>query len=336
MMQRFYLLSLGFLLSACVEAQTKTAAPSAATVESLKNKLTQRDEHLEQFKKASPEEQEACELRAGDCRLLVSEKRDKFLQNQSTVTCRQPDPDLEARCVTNELLTHGDLSLATDYYEAELWCLDKLLECLSARKEKAKDDAVVARAASRRTEVEQSDTGTAALARVSLADAKIKYVRATLPPDAEEACAEVKTKESCLETARKGETAYVEEFDKPEQTYQRARAAKRLDELTKAQAECYQPELDCLLSRLPRYGETAETRKLLEQNFKLLEQRQRLIVKLGEGAGQICIEQGTTANQPEIVRSYVAYVREPVLFFRMQLHRAFRTLHQAQIDCLKQ
>jgi hypothetical protein len=41
-------------------------------------------------------------------------------------------------------------------------------------------------------------------------------------------------------------------------------------------------------------------------------------------------------HQAGIVSAYVAYVREPVLYFRTQLDKAFLELHQAQVSCLAQ
>jgi hypothetical protein len=322
-------------LAACVPIAPEPESRSSASVAELKSTMAQCDELLARFKKATPEQQQACEVTAGDCQMLVNEKRNRFIQEQGRDDCRQPDADTEARCNVDKLLTYGDVTLATEYFKANLWCLEQLAQCIATREEQAESDSTAALATSRRNDIERSDTAVAELARVSLAEEKIKYIRATLPPDAETECSEAKPQSSCLEAAHEKESTYTKEFDKTEQEYQRPRAAKLYEEMTAAEATCYKPELDCLLSRLSKYGETAETRLVLENNFKVLEQRQRLVVKLGPESAQACLDKSTNAHQADIIQSYLAYVREPVLFFRRQLHRAFLTLHQAQVDCLK-
>lgn len=323
------------LLTACTATQSQSPVDSASAVTELKNTFTEVETRRAKFEKSLPEYQQACDLTAGECRITVGEKRDQFLQNNGRSNCRQPDPELEARCITKEMIGREDLTLATEYYSAQVWCYDRLLECIQTQETQAASNSVVARASTRRKAIEESDVGMTERSRGSVAAEKIKYIRATLPPDAEGECNEVRTKDSCLEAAHGKEAAYLKEFDRSDDSYQRENAVKLLQSLSLAEVSCYKAELDCLLTRLPKYGETADSKPALEKNFAILEQRQKLIIKLGQAFAQPCLDEATETHQPEIIRSYLAYVREPVLFFRRQLHRAFLTMHQTQVDCLK-
>jgi hypothetical protein len=76
-----------------------------------------------------------------------------------------------------------------------------------------------------------------------------------------------------------------------------------------------------------------ESRKWVERNLALLTQRQTLAA--GAAAqGASCIADLQAEHQAEIVAAYVSYAREPVLYFRTQLDKAFLKLHQAQVSCL--
>jgi hypothetical protein len=322
-------------LSGCSAAATNTATGSTSSVTELKAAFNELDQRRAQFAKAPPEHQQACEIDVGDCRLTVNEKREKLIQNRGRVNCRTQDPEREARCIAEEMLGREDLTLALEFYNADIWCHDQLIACITKQASKAVTDSVTAQANKRRLDLEQSKDGIAERARGSFAAEKVKYIRATLPPEAEGDCEDVKTTDRCVESAREKESEYLKEFDKSESDYHFETAKRLLSNLNQAEAACYKPEIDCLLARLPKYGETKDTIPALEKNFALLEQRQRWFVKLGPEYAQHCIDEGTTAHQPEIIRSYLAYVREPVLFFRRQLHRAFLTMHQAQVDCLK-
>jgi hypothetical protein len=322
-------------ISACSAAATSTRDGSQSSVAELRTTFTELDQRRVHYAKAPPEHQQACEVDVGDCRLTVNEKREKLIQNKGRVNCRMQDPDREARCIADEMLGREDLTLALEFYNADIWCHDQLLACIAKQETKAATDSVAARADQRRLSLEQSKEGIAERARGSFAAEKVKYIRATLPPDAEGDCEDVKTTDSCIESAREKESEYLKEFDKSESEYKFETAKRLLTNINQAEAACYKPEIDCLLARLPKYGETKDTTPSLEKNFALLEQRQRLYIKLGPAYAQHCLDEGTTVHQPEIIRSYLAYVREPVLFFRRQLHRAFLTMHQAQVDCLK-
>jgi hypothetical protein len=321
--------------TACLPQQAEQTRDSAQKLQELKSVLEQRDARFAEWSKAPPESREACELSAGDCKMQVSERREAFINAHGVAQCRNPDLDIEARCVADELLKRGAVGSAAEYFAADVWCLNQLLACLEARGERAKRDAESANIVARRKAIEESVQGKAQRARVGVVPEKIKYVRATLPPDAEGECNQLKPDEASQAAAERTRAEFEEELHKPDGKYDAARAAKLLDEATAKEAAVQLPELECLLGRLPRFGETPETRKWLDRNFELLEQRQRLVDQLGPPAAEQCQEDATTAHQAEIIRTYTAYVREPVLFFRMQLHRTFFAFHETQLRCLK-
>ncbi|MGC4065537.1 MAG: hypothetical protein QM784_13005 [Polyangiaceae bacterium] len=320
----------------CLPQQAEQTRDSAQKLQELKTVLEQRDALFAKWSKAPQQSRESCELTAGDCKLQVSERREAFINAHGVAVCRNPDLDVEARCVADELLKRGTVGSAAEYFAADVWCWNQLLACLDASGARAKRDAEDANVAARRKSIEESAKGKVQRARVGLVPEKIKYVRATLPPDSESECGDIKPDEASRTAAERKRAEFEEELHKPEGKYDATRAAKLHDEATAKEGAVRLPELDCLLSRLPRFGETPETRKWLDRNFEVLEQRQQLVDQLGTPAAEQCQEEATKAHQAEIIRTYTAYVREPVLFFRMQLHRTFHTFHEAQLRCLKE
>jgi hypothetical protein len=155
-----------------------------------------------------------------------------------------------------------------------------------------------------------------------------------LPHDADGECQQVADDPNC-ETSISKHTADLEaEFEKAETEFNHKKAAELYDQLTRIEASCYEPELKCLAKSVSKYGETNESRRWLQRNFDSIDKRQRLIEKAGSGAAAPCIDSAVASHSAEIVQSYRAYVREPVLFFRTQLHRSFLAMHKDQIDCL--
>lgn len=312
--------------------------PPSRTADDEKQLLSlvaQRDQANAQWTAATIPQRVACELKAGDCRMTVNEKREQFLRDQPNSSCRQPDPELETQCSIKALMKTGDVTLAVDYLSADLWCLGGLLKCLVQQQSQAEEDSVVQRTQLRRQDVESSAQGIAARARSSLAPAQIAYLRATLPPTAETECTAKQAEPGCREKAQQKIEAIKEEYLRGEKDYARDRAIARYEQASADEATCSGPELDCLKTVVNKYGETTETRRLLEKNLDLLKLRQALLEQVGVGLGTHCIDQGVSTHQPQIIQSYLAFVREPVLFFRMQLHRSFIAMHQSQIDCLK-
>ena len=81
------------------------------------------------------------------------------------------------------------------------------------------------------------------------------------------------------------------------------------------------------------YG-VPESRKWVDRNLGLLSERQDLLARVSLASGNHCVTALQQQHQAGIVSAYVTYVREPVLYFRTQLDKAFLALHQAQVSCL--
>ncbi len=323
------------LVTACATTQ---AAPPARNPESIKQyseTVALRDNLRARWKEVKPEDRQFCELKAGDCALQVVDLRDELISSHQVPTCRaKANSDLEAKCVADELVKLGTPEPATRYFKGDLWCLKKLTQCVTQHQDATEKDARVALIRHRRNELEASPQGITWRSRVAATSEKIKYIRTTLPPVAEGECQQISQDSGCDSSIKQYEAELDGELSKSESDYDKKRAGSVYEHLTKVQSSCYEPELKCLSKSLSKYGETNESRRWLQRNFDLLDKRQRLIEKAGDGAATPCLESGVASHQAEIIQSYKAYVHEPVLYFRTQLHRSFVALHKSQIDCL--
>jgi hypothetical protein len=294
-----------------------------------------RDDLQSKWKAATSEDRQFCETRSGDCKLQVNDKRDEMLSSHRVPACReQPNSEHEATCVMDTLVKQGTPEPATQYLKADIWCLEKLNQCIANHQKEVVQNARLALIRQRRDHIESTPQGVAWRSRVAAASEKIKYIRATLPPDADGECQQASENTDCEGSINQATTDLDSELAKPEGEFDQKKATKVYESLTKVQASCYEPELKCLTKSLTKYGETAETRRWLQRNFDLLDKRQRLIEKKGDSASTPCLESGQASHQADIIQSYKAYVREPVLYFRTQLHRSFLAMHKSQVDCL--
>jgi hypothetical protein len=267
--------------------------------------------------------------------MQVNDKRDEMLSSHRVPLCReQPNSEREASCVIETLSKQGTPEPATEYIKADVWCLEKMTKCIAQHQKEVAENTRLALIKRRRDAIESGAQGVAWRSRVAAASEKIKYIRATLPPDADGECQQVSENTDCEGSIKQASTELDNELAKPESQFDQKKASKVYEQLTKVQASCYEPELKCLNKSLSKYGETNETRRWLQKNFDLLDKRQRLIEKTGEEQSTPCIDSGVTSHQADIIQSYKAYIRDPVLFFRTQLHRSFYAMHKSQIDCL--
>jgi hypothetical protein len=322
------------ILTACA---TRELGPvqNPEAVKQFNETVAQRDKLRAEWEGAKPEDRQFCETNAGDCKIQVTDQRDELISSHQVPRCRaQPDSDQEATCIADELVKQGLPEPGTKYFKTDLWCLEKLTQCIAKHQEKAAEDARVARITQRRENLVLSPQGVGWRSRVAAASEKIKYIRATLPPNADGECQQVTENPECENSIQRRNAELEGELAKSEAEYDQKQAARLYEQLTKVEASCYEPELKCLAKSLSKYGETNESRRWLQRNFDLLDKRQRLIEKAGDSAAAPCLETGVASHQAEIVQSYRNYVREPVLFFRTQLHRSFFAMHKSQIDCL--
>jgi hypothetical protein len=323
------------LITACAATQAATPAHNPESLKQYSETVAQRDKLRALWKEVKSEDRQYCELKAGDCMLQVVDLRDDMISSHEVPTCRaKANSDLEASCVADELVKLGTPEPATKYFKGDLWCLKKLTQCVTQHQEAVEKDARLALIRHRRSELEASAQGVALRSRVAATSEKIKYIRTTLPPAAESECQQISENSNCDTSITQYSSELDSELSKPDSQYDKKQAAKVYEHLTKVQASCYEPELKCLSKSLSKYGETNESRRWLQQNFDLLDKRQRLIEKAGDGAATPCLESGVASHQADIIQSYKAYVHEPVLYFRTQLHRSFVAMHKSQIDCL--
>jgi len=321
-------------LVACAMTQDTMPARNPEAIQQYGTTLTRRNELRAEWAKVAAKDREYCETQVGECEVQVGDTRSDLVLNYSNPLCKaKSNADEEASCVGDELVELGDPTPVTKYYKADIWCLEKLQGCVAEYQRKTAKDSRLARIAQRRREIEASPQGMIWHARVAATSEKVKYVRATLPPNADGECRQ--TEESdCESTIKRFDSELDGELSRPEGEYDIKKATKLYEQLTQTEASCYDPELKCLSKSVSKYGETNESRKWLERNFELLDKRQQLIEKAGERESKPCIESAVANHQSNIVQSYHAYVREPVLYFRMQLHRSFVALHKSEIDCL--
>jgi hypothetical protein len=320
---------------ACATTQAAAPVKDPEAVKTYQATLVQRNSLRARWEGTKPEERRYCETHAGDCKMQVSDQRDELISSHPIPVCRaQPDSDHEANCIAEELAKLGTPDPATKYYKTELWCLEELSRCVSKYQETQADEAQAARIAERRRAIETSSQGLTWHARVAATAEKIKYIRATLPPDADGVCQQEEGTSDCEKTIKQRDDELGAELSKSDTEYDRKKANKLYEQLTKIEASCSDPELKCLSKVVAKYGETSESRRWLQRNFDLLDKRQKLIEKAGDSSATPCLETGVASHQADIVQSYRAYVKEPVLFFRTQLHRSFFAMHKSQIDCL--
>ena len=323
------------IIAACAATRAATPVNNPEAVKQYSAAVAERDELQAKWKGATPEDRKFCENKAGDCILQVNDQRDELISKHRIPECMaQSNSDHEASCIAGELAKLGTPEPATKYYKADAWCLERLTQCIAKHQAKQAEDARLALIAHRYKDLESSPQGVKWRSRVAATSEKIKYIRATLPPNAEAECQQISEKSDCDGSIKESNAALDSELAKADGEYDQKKAAKAYEQLTKMQSSCYEPELKCLSKSLSKYGETNETRRWLQRNFDLLDKRQHLIEKTGDDAATPCLEANVVSHQADIIQSYRAYVREPVLYFRTQLHRSFFAMHKSQIDCL--
>jgi hypothetical protein len=72
----------------------------------------------------------------------------------------------------------------------------------------------------------------------------------------------------------------------------------------------------------------------VDRNFGLLERRRKLASELPLDVADSCLNDTAAARQDALVTAYQRYSNETVLFFTVELHKAFAAMHEAQIRCL--
>ena len=183
------------LVTACATTQTDAPVRNPESIKQYSETVAQRDKLRSLWKAVKPDDRQFCELKAGDCMLQVVDLRDELISSHEVPTCRaKGNSDLEAFCVADELVKLGTPEPATKYIGGDLWCLKKLTQCVTQHQEAVEKDNRVALIRHRRNELEASPQGVTWRSRVAATSEKIKYIRTTLPPDAEGECQQINGK----------------------------------------------------------------------------------------------------------------------------------------------
>jgi hypothetical protein len=279
-------------------------------------------------------DRERCEFQVGDCKIEVKDQRDELMVKEQLTECRvMTDEAGVLRCMADGLVKHQKHAALAGFYSNDISCMQTVLACTEDLTRTAKDAAVMARAGQRERELRAVAHGAAAMNAMAAVDDEVSYLRATLPPSATDACAPDDVFEACTRAANSYEDQFEAELDKDD--FHADVALGLLDQLAKARTSCGQPQLACLSTTLESHGLYPEGKKWVTRNFSALERREELGSALPAGARTRCINQASKEHQSRIVDAYVAYARESVLFFRVQLDKAFLAMHESQLACLE-
>jgi hypothetical protein len=324
-------------LSLCWGCGAVSSAPEApgrdadAAFERVK---VAHDDLAHQLASVPAEDLASCKLNAGDCLLQVSEKRFNLVREFRLDPCDQmADAQSKGSCVAAQLDQRRHRHELTDYYKVENWCFAQLTTCTHTRAEDARLLAVDARFAKRKRQLEDSKEGRTARTPVEQTRAQVQYLRTTLPPNANGACAHQTDFDACQARVEDGQKALEEQLKIDR--YDECAGAAAYKSLRETEAGCQAPELDCLSSAVASYGVFPESRKWVTRNLATLATREALGELVPKQARDACLGAAQQARQADIVAAYVAYAREPVLYFRTQLDKAFLALHEAQVGCLR-
>jgi hypothetical protein len=327
---------LGFAVLGLGSACGGASAPATDGAEVQQRLHHVAAEHAESSKKLAnvpPAHRSECETTAGDCLLQVAERRDKLASLHRLSSCEQfTDTDGKTRCIAEQLSERGHSKEAADYYGLANWCLAKVVTCTSQRAEQARLAALEARFQTRKQELETSAEGVNAWNSVELVHAKVEYLRSTLPPRAAAVCEPEPSVATCQKRFEAAEQALHEQLRRED--YDAKAAISSYATVKQIEASCEEPELACLSSAVASYGVFPEARKWVDRNLALLAERQALTSLVSAEAQSECLASPQQAHQPRIVEAYTTYSRQTVLFFRMQLDKAFLSMHEAQVRCL--
>jgi hypothetical protein len=322
-----------FLVVGCATtSETAAPQPDASAHRRLQQLSAKHDELLKLLADAPAAHVEICRSTAGDCLFQVGDSRSRLVGELRLSACDESESFAsKSRCVTNQLQGAGRTHQLGEYLALENWCFSQLTACTAEKADAAGRATLEALAAARKQELESTPGAQAARSAVAATRARIEYLRATLPPDVA-ACkpeAEVAACNSRVESAR---TALDDSLSRDD--YAPSAAADRYVAIGRMEDDCSRPELECLTSIVRSYGVFPESRKWVERNLELLGKRQELAARVSPANGARCVTALQQEHQAGIVSAYVAYAREPVLYFRTQLDKAFLALHQAQVGCL--
>lgn len=328
------LLITGLLVAAC--GGSKTNARDPASEQKLVKALARWDEQSAALEAKPKALQKKCEIVVGDCLLTANQKRDEMVFKHSTDVCRQkPDSDAEARCVADELVAQGQAKPAADYYSFKNICLDKMLACTNDMETKLAERARQERVKERRADLYNSGEALALDSEVAFAKESVNYLRSTLPPRGDGACKEMEEFPTCEQRVKELDESVEAALGVEESAYSLDEVLHLYEAARTEEASCYEPEFACLKNKVKAYGATYHTEKLLQRNLDSLETRAQLVTHMSASTSKQCLDSAQAKYAPKIIKTYQIYAKQTVMFFRSQLHRAFLSMHQDQVACLK-
>lgn len=328
--------ALALALAGCVESVPPVVAPPArnlAAERRLEVVAAQREEIEATLAAVLPRDRERCEFQVGDCAILVGDERDELMRAEQLSECNvMPDRAGKTRCLAEELVKRQKHAPLAALYANDTACMRTVLACTDQLEKDAAQIAVEVRAGERQRELAALPRGAAATGAAAIAEAKAGYLRSTLPPSRATACEPGDDVDRCTRTTATYEDQFEAELDKDD--YDPGVALGLLEQFAKAHLLCREPEILCLSKTLEAHGLYPEAKKWVASNLALLEQRQELSAGLPQSVRTRCINGASKEHQASIVSAYVAYAHESVLYFRIQLDKAFLAMHESQVACL--
>jgi hypothetical protein len=334
---RTYGYALFLVITGCAAPEPpKVAAPpprDLAGERRLAAVTVERDETEAKLLAVDTRDRERCEFQVGDCKILVHDQRDELMSSEQLSECRvMTDEAGITRCMADELVKRRKQGSLATLYDSDVACMHTVLACTDQLRRNAQDAAVQVRAGQREKDLRHSKRGAAATSAIAALDEKVHYLRATLPPAQSSACAADDARDRCDKTAGDYEDQLEAELEKDD--FRADAALGVLEREAKAREQCSAPEIACLSTTLEAHGLYPEGKKWVQRNFEALERREQTGMVVAPAVRSRCITQASKQHQGQIVNAYVAYVHDPVLFFRVQLDKAFLAMHESQVACL--
>ncbi|HVJ21447.1 MAG TPA: hypothetical protein VM686_38815 [Polyangiaceae bacterium] len=314
------------LLVCCAEGGTEQAKSGDSS--SLNGLLKEHGDLTQALAAVPASEREECELHSGDCLVLVRERREKLVASHGLSSCPGNGED----CLFTQLEGKGKQSEVSEYVTFKNWCMKEVLGCTDKAGAQAKTRSTEEKAQKRLQKIELSPSALAAGNEVETGRQRVDYLRKTLPPKAGEGVCELSDVASCQKQVEQQQkdfsaTLTADDFDEP-------KAVEAYTAIKRSEAACFEPELKCLSDALNPYGMFPESRKLLEQNFTRIAERQKLVASAAPDAELACVADLEAEQTPAIEAAFKEYSRKPILFNRMRLEKTYISLHEAQIACL--
>jgi hypothetical protein len=342
-MTRFtHILIASVLLSGCAGASPAPSSSAGDAEHRLDAAIRNRDQLSQEFTANPPEIRSRCEAAAGDCLIALRERRSDLMKKYIDLVYLCPptdDQDTRFRCVVGKRDPATDtrptdrIQQFGDYFQDEGACLTELIKCTATQKKATIVADRKTKNQERRREIETSSEAVAARSAVGAVEEKVKYVRLTFPVQTDDICVP-EGREACLEQANQQLAGLDAELAKDDR-YDAKAALAAYQASKQSELACHQPELKCLLGKLPEFGANAETLRLVDRNFELIEERQKLASQVDDAVAEKCLKAGVEQHQADILQRYQDYVGQSKLYFRFQLERAFLALHSSQVECLK-